>query len=198
MKILWGIVFLAFFSTFCGAAERDATGSTSTNAIQTHLVFREPFTLNLRVDKDHVYEERYERKIPYVADDNVYLFSGESFGLKLVVTNGEILTVTYQKEQAGSDIGLEFRQDVQPNGDAMMLLVLKSHIKKTVYMDALMTTPGRKGIHKTTILPLQPGLTGYESWPHPIVQLVLGNLRLQEKPPNHGQEGTSDPVRATD
>jgi len=62
----------------------------------------------------------------------------------------------------------------------MMMLVLKSNIKQVLYQDALMTIPGKKGIYKTSILPLQPGLGGYESWPHPIVQLVLRNFRLEK------------------
>ena len=55
--------------------------------------FREPFTLKLHVDKENYYEERFDRKIPFVADNAVYLFAGESFGLKLNVTNGEIATL---------------------------------------------------------------------------------------------------------
>ena len=86
---------------------------------------------------------------------------------------------------------LEFKQEAEKGGDAMMMLVLKSNIKQILYMDALMTVPGKKGIHKTSILPLQPGLMGFESWPHPIVQLVLRNLRLTEKIPDKTSDGLS-------
>jgi len=147
-------------------------------ASEAELVFRKPFTLKLHVDKDHYYEETFDRKIPYVADNDVYLFSGESFGLKLNIMNGKIGPVTYNKEKAGADIELEFTQKTQKDGNPMMMLVIKSNIKQILYMDALMTVPGKEGIYKTNILPLQPGLSGYESWPHPIVQLVLRNLRL--------------------
>lgn len=54
-----------------------------------------------------------------------------------------------------------------------MRLVITNHTSQTIYMDALMTVPGRKDVLLNSILPVQSGLKGYESWPHPIVQLVL-------------------------
>ena len=158
----------------------------ATNAPSVDLVFREPFTLTLQVDKEHRYEARFDRKIPYVADNDVYLFSGESFGLTLSITNGEIAKLSYQKEKNGADIELEFKQELQTGKDPMMLLILKSNIKHTLYLDAMMTRPEKDGVYNTSILPLQPGLSGYESWPHPIVQLVLTNLRLKKTAPNKG------------
>lgn len=144
------------------------------------IVFREPFTLKLHIDKERFYEEKFDRKIPFVADNDVYLFSGESFGLNLNIANGKNHAIAYQKKKDGADIELEFKQQIQNDGRAMMMLVLKSNIKQVIYMDALMTIPGKEGVFKTSILPLQPGLSGYESWPHPIVQLVLRNLRFDK------------------
>ena len=48
-----------------------------------------------------------------------------------------------------------------------------------IAMDALMTVPGKKTIAGTTIIPIGAGLSSYESWPHPIVQLVLRNVHAQ-------------------
>lgn len=192
MKLISGVALVFGLGTVCLAAGA-TTNSTAARGSETNLVFREPFTLTLRVDKEHVYEERYDRKIPFVADNDVYLFSGESFGLELGVTNGEIATVTYLKEKAGADVEVEFKQEIGKDQDPMMMLVLKSNIKQVLYIDALMTVPERKGIYKTSILPLQPGLMGFESWPHPIVQLVLRNLRFKESPPNNTSEGIRRP-----
>jgi len=161
------------------------------SAPESSLALREPFTLKLHVDKEHYYEEQFDRKLPFVAGNNVYLFAGESFGLKLNMTNNEIVAVSYQKEKAGADVELEFKQESEKGGEPMMMLVLKSNLKQVLYMDALMTVPKKKGIHKTRILPLQPGLMGFESWPHPIVQLVLRNLRLTEKSPDDTSDGLS-------
>jgi len=65
----------------------------------------------------------------------------------------------------------------------MMMLVIRNNLKRRLYLDALMTVPDKKGIYKTRLLPVEAGLSNFESWPHPIVQLVVRNLRLSEKPP---------------
>lgn len=165
-------------------AGNEPTEPAPTQGNATNLTFREPFTLRIRADKDSVYEERFERKIPFVADNDVYLFCGESFGLSLGVASGEVASVAYQPNKEQADIELELTQEIGPNGEPLTMLVLKSNVPQTLYLDALMTLPERKEIFHTTILPLQPGMSGYESWPHPIVQLVLRNLRFKESPPN--------------
>ena len=48
-------------------------------------------------------------------------------------------------------------------------------------MGALTTVPGKKEIYKTSIMPIEARLSDFESWPHPIVQLVLRNFRLSDK-----------------
>jgi hypothetical protein len=186
---------LSLAPTFGWAAE-PTSDRAKANAEKEKPTFREPFTLKLHVDKDHYYEEKFEKKIPFVADNNVYLFSGESFGLKLTVANGEISAVTYQKEKAGADIEVTFNEDAQKNGDPMMMLTLKSNIKQVLYLDALMTVPGEKGTFKTSILPLKPGLTNYETWPHPIVQLVLKNLRFKKEAAKETTKDTNNTKEA--
>ncbi len=39
-------------------------------------VLRKPFTLRLKLDSDHYYEEKFTRDIPYVQDNSVYMFAG--------------------------------------------------------------------------------------------------------------------------
>jgi hypothetical protein len=62
----------------------------------------------------------------------------------------------------------------------MMMLVTRNGLKHRLLFDALMTVPDKKGIFKTSIIPIEPGLSNYESWPHLIVQLVLRNFRFVE------------------
>jgi hypothetical protein len=54
-----------------------------------------------------------------------------------------------------------------------------------------MTIPGKEEILKTNVLPIEPNLSDFESWPHPIVQLVLRDFRFSEKPKE--QTETVDP-----
>ncbi|HEV8072255.1 MAG TPA: hypothetical protein VGP76_31350 [Planctomycetaceae bacterium] len=144
---------------------------------EADAVFREPFTLKLYVDKEHFYEEKFG-KIPYVHSGAVYLFKDDEFGLTLDIQNNSVRNVKYQKDLKKADVTLKFTQEVQPHGTAMMMLHIHNNTKQTLNLDALMTVPGHKEIAKTTILPVRPRLSGFETWPHPIVQLVLRNIRI--------------------
>ena len=158
----------------------------STDAAAASPVFRDPFTLRLRIDRDHFYEEHFD-KTPYVAENDVYLFSGDKFGINVIITNNEISRVTYQPDAAKADVEFRFTQE-KIGGRETMLLVIQNKLKRMLFLDALMTVPQDKGIHKTSIVPVEPGLPDYESWPHPIVQLVLRNLRFSEKAPDPGKD----------
>jgi hypothetical protein len=141
-------------------------------------VFREPFTLKVRVDKDHYYEESYDKRIPYVSENDVYLFSGENFGINLNLKGDEVAEVVYQPDIKKADVWFSFAQSKELGGAAMMLII-QNKMKRQLHMDALMTVPGKEGNY-TSILPIEAGLSDYESWPHPIVQLVLSNFQLSE------------------
>src|SRR5258705_13016053 len=86
-----------------GAAER-AASKTGDDA---GVVFRKPFTLHVRVDQEHYYEEK-KGKIPYVYQGVVYLFLGDKFGLKIDVTDGAVRAVRYERDLSKADVTLEF------------------------------------------------------------------------------------------
>jgi len=141
---------------------------------------RGPFALKLRVDKEHYYEEKHERGIPYVSENEVYLFLDDKFGVSITVQDDRIVDVSYQPDFAKADVWFIFQQpkELQKGGSAGMILTIQNKMKRGLSMEALMTVPGKKQVFKTSILPVEPGLSGFESWPHPIAQLVLGNLQL--------------------
>jgi hypothetical protein len=163
------------FPTVADAAER----GSSKSADEAGIVFRKPFTLRIRVDQEHYYEEKKE-KVPYVYRGDVYLFIGDRFGLKIDVADSAIRAIRYERDLSKADVTLEFKQGDPVNGKATSQLVMQNRTKHTFLMDAAMTVPDRKDILKTSILPLQAGLTNYEGWPHPIVQLALVHIRLQK------------------
>lgn len=142
-------------------------------------VFREPFTLKLHVDKERFYEEEFG-KIPYVHSGDVYLFKGDEFGLTLDIREGQIRSVKYQKELQKADVTLKFTQEVKPGKPAMMMLRIHNNTGHTIELDALMTVPDREGLARTSMIPVRAGLSSFEMWPHPIVQLVLRNLRISK------------------
>jgi hypothetical protein len=141
-------------------------------------MMREPFTLRLRVDDTSFYEEEFD-SIPYVDDNTVYLFEGERFGVSFTADLGSPAQVRYEPELDKADLVFEFKQNEATEGKFMMLLTIENRTRQTVAMDALMTVPGETKVFPTSVVPVGPGLKNFESWPHPIVQLALRNLRVQ-------------------
>ncbi|MEO8204986.1 MAG: hypothetical protein ABI615_02320 [Chthoniobacterales bacterium] len=148
------------------------------HAEEDKLVFRKPFTLELYINKEHSYSEKFP-EIPYTDKGSIYLFKGDEFGVNLNLSDGTIKKITYQPDLAKADVTFHFTQEIKEQ-PPLMMLVIKNNTKERLFMDSVMTMPGKKGISPTSILPIDGGLSDYESWPHPIIQLVLRNLRLKE------------------
>jgi len=138
---------------------------------------REPFTLRLKVDKEHYSDIHYDRQ-PYVSENEVYLFPGDKFGVNLVLKDGRVMEVRYQPDASKADVVFGFEQPKELQDGLGMALTIDNKMKREVSMEALMSIPGKKDVFKTSILPVKAGKSGLESWPHPISQLVLGNLQL--------------------
>jgi hypothetical protein len=141
-------------------------------------VYRSPFSLELHIDDEHYYEQKVDH-VPYVADGDVYLFAGEAFGVNVTVVGDRLTRITYQPVPAKADVEFKFTQEKSHDG-FMMLLVTRNKLKKKLFFDALMAVPGKTGIYKSNVLPVDPNLSNYETWPHPIIQLALRNFRFSE------------------
>jgi hypothetical protein len=153
-----------------------------TDAVQRdNTVFRKPFTLKLRIDKEHYYEQKVE-KVPFVHDGDVYLFKDDEFGLTLDALGDTIRSVKYQPDLKKAHVTLKFTQEVMPDGTGTMLLVISNGFGRKLWMDGLMVVPDQPKPSETSLLTVEPGLKNYESWQHPIIQLMLRRLRLQAKP----------------
>lgn len=161
-------VFLLLLSgvAACVAADADAPP-----------VMRVPFTLSLHVDREHYYEEKIG-EMPYVYRSGIYLMKGDNFGVALDIRDGKLTAVTYQPDLKKADVTFEFSQLVEADGSSMMKLTIHNQTAFALKMRALMTVPGEKKAIETSILPIQPGLTDLESWPHPIVKLLLHDVQV--------------------
>jgi hypothetical protein len=156
------------------------TGITSLSAQSSTAkgpVMREPFTLHLKVDKDHYSDIHYDRE-PYVSENEVYLFPGDKFGVNLIVKGDRVVEVRYQPDKAKADLWFGFEQPKELQNGVFMTLTIDNKMKHGVGMEGLGSIPGKKNPIKTSIQAVEAGKSGTEVWPHPIAQLVLGNLQL--------------------
>jgi hypothetical protein len=168
----------------------DGTASLPPMHSDANLVFREPFTVKLHLGNGRVFEKLIDWQLPYVLNNEVSLLAGESFGVRFIVRNGEIASVSYQKD-GEADLYLSFEARINNDGRSAMKLTLMSNVTKILYMDGVMGLPEDSLMYKTSILPVRPGAMNSETWPHPIVLLVLKNIRFTEKPPVQASESIS-------
>jgi hypothetical protein len=161
----------------CAVALVSAAGASSNESAEPEVTMRKPFVLTLHVDKDHYYEENIGA-IPYVYENGVYLMKGDRFGVSLEQKDGNLVQVLYQPDFEKADVTFEFRQEVDADKNAMMRLTMRNRTSLRLKMQAMMTVPGHKGTVATSLLPLEPGLTNFESWPHPIAKLLLHDIEI--------------------
>jgi hypothetical protein len=141
--------------------------------------------LRLKVDKDH-YEELHYDKQPYVSENEVYLFSGDKFGVNLIVKADRVVEVRYQPDVSKADLVFGFEQPKELQNGVAMALTIDNNIKHDVGMEVIGTVPGKKEPFKDKIVPVKAGKSNTEFWPQPIAQLVLGHFQLTA-------EGTAEP-----
>jgi hypothetical protein len=183
MRIILWLSFLTIVSCALLAQEQSPTAEGTPT-------FREPFTLKLRVDKQHYYEQHFD-KVPYVAGSDVYLFVGDHFGVNFTDTKAEFLTVAYQPDSGKADILFAFTQETDGQGNPMMLLSVQNKLNRGFSYVAIMTVPTKKEIIKTHVLHVEARLSNFESWPHPIVKLVLRDFRFSDSPAKGALSTTS-------
>ena len=174
MRIVHQVVVSA---VLCVASMTSVSAQTAAHK-SNRPVLREPFTQKLKIDKEHYSEERYDRRIPYVSENEVYLFLNDKFGVNITVRDGRIVTVRYQPDVAKADVWFKFEQPPELPGGVGMTLAIENKMKHGLSIEAKMSVPNKKEEITTSILPVKAGKNGLETWPHAISQLVLGNLQL--------------------
>ena len=153
---------------------------TPTPSATTPETFRDPFTVKFQFDKKHKVEQKFD-KTPYVSEKTIYVFPGEEFGITVRREGDEVSEISYQQDLKKADVTFKF--EVRNLGkQSMMMQTVQSNLDKTLLMDGWMLLPGYKEPVKTTLEPLFPHLFGVESWPQPILELELKNLRLAAAP----------------
>ena len=164
------LLLLTAFGFTLAADDKKPTTANAT-------VFREPFTLKLRLDKDRYYEQKIP-KTQFVIEDNVYLFVGEKFGIVLEIDYKGVFAIHYQPDEGKADVFLEIREETAKDGSASTTLILHNKTKYTLNMDTILIVPDRQGMTRTRIPPIQPGSTNHQTWPHAIIQLCLCNIQV--------------------
>ncbi len=177
MGLILGCMIAASGQTPAAKAPSSAGKPRSSTPKPAAPVMREPFTLHLKVNKDHFEDFHYDKQ-PYVSENEVYLFSGDKFGVNLVVKGDRVVEVRYQPNVAKADLVFGFEQPKELQDGLAMALTIDNKMKHDVSMEAMGSVPGKKDPFKDKIAPVKTGKSSTEFWPTPIAQLVLGNFQF--------------------
>ena len=113
-----------------------------------------------------------------IVNNVLFVSPGDKIGVDLAgAVDGTTLSVTESPAPKKANLVLTFKQE-----KGMMLFTIQNRTKYWLTYEAGIKTPKRDGLYKTSVMPVGPGLSSFESWPYPIDQLALKNFTFSEKP----------------
>lgn len=149
---------------------------------QNDIVTREPYKLQLAVDKENYYSMDVEKSPYFVKENILQIYPGEKLNVETELNDkNEFISMKVVKENVypKKTITIEFEQKTLDNDDKQMFLVVKNPFDKQLKYEALMYIVGHDKWLETSIIPIQPNLVNYEMWRDVIITLVLKDWNLE-------------------
>jgi len=146
----------------------------------TAILKRTPYKLSLPVDKNSVYEEDL-KATPYVMPDKtIQIYPGETIYVELRQDSGKIVSMTAVKEIKDPAITLTIKliQRVKKNTHELTMLEVHNPFSYRLNYKAVMFLMRQRKWVETNVYPVEPNLSGFETWPEVIISLGLGDWAL--------------------
>jgi len=138
-------------------------------------VSRQPFTLKFKF-RDHEYTDPFD-KTPYVADNCIYVFANEHFGVHVKVVDGEVSQLSYEKDPSKGELDVELTIK-----KSIMVMTILNRMDRTLYMDLFMRVPNKPGLFEVNKVDLQTKRPNVEFWPYPVEEIALKTPSFRGKP----------------
>jgi hypothetical protein len=114
----------------------------------------------------------------HVVNNVVFMSPGEKIGVNLAgAADGTAQSITEEPNPEKANLVLSFKQE-----KGMMLLTIQNRTKYWLTYEAGIRAPKRDGLYKTSVTPVGPGLSNFESWPGQADQLALKNFSFSDSP----------------
>jgi hypothetical protein len=142
---------------------------------------REAYQLKLAVDGENFYQEDVKPTDYVYPDNSIQLYPGEKVYLEVELKNGAIKSLKSVKQNLYPEKTLEisFTQSTEGKIHAQMILkVVNPFDKKLDYTANIYLMMQKKWI-STSIIPVLPKLSSYETWPDLIVTIALSGWELK-------------------
>lgn len=142
---------------------------------------REAYTLKLAVDPERYYSMEVPQSAYFVKEKVLQIYCSEKVFVEAEIKGDTIhsMKVVEKNKHPEKTIEISFTQNDEDRKNIMTMLNVKNPFNKTLVHDAMMFTPMSNKWTSTSIIPIQPKLQNFESWPHPIITLVLDNWRFE-------------------
>jgi hypothetical protein len=153
----------------------------SIHAQDTTGLKRPAYKLNVAVDKDTYYEDDI-KSTPYILPDtSIQLYPGETIYVEVIEENGVIkkMTAVPVVKDPAKTITISFSQDKKGNVHELMMLKIENPFRYQLIYKALIFPYQQKRWVKTDVLPVEPKLSAYETWPNIIISIALRGWTFQ-------------------
>ena len=141
---------------------------------------REPFKLEVAIDAKQYYSMDVTETPYFVKEKVLQIYPGETVLIEAEIQGDSIgsMKVVHKNLNPDRTIEVIFSQNAKDKNNISMMLNVKNPFSKVLKYSALMYTPASTAWKRTSIIPIQPKLQNFESWPHAIITLVLDDWRF--------------------
>lgn len=176
----WWIPALLFFAgaPALGQPSEAEQRAKEIEAVCAKAHCRSARTVSLRLENGKTFERDVPRLPIVLPDGLITVFPGEEIHIELRIADGAIKSARAVPKVARRSSTVSFRLGQAPGHVASELTVtngLPHNLKFTAVM--MLPSTGRQ-LHPAATCPVQPGLSAHETWPQPVFQLVISNLRI--------------------
>ncbi|QDP01224.1 hypothetical protein [Thalassotalea sp. PS06] len=134
---------------------------------------RENIVIKFKTE-DGTFEQQLALYWPRVFNDTISILPGESFLVEAELVDGKLVNLKEVKENSNpaKTIAIDFQQ----MDDSVHMMLSVSNPFENVALKFNMDMIDFTGTpHETSSCPILPRGSGFETWPHPIPELVLTN-----------------------
>jgi hypothetical protein len=170
-------IIIILLSAFFAATAQQQTPEQAREAVCQRVICRSITTVRLKLNNTEYFEMEFP-KAPYVADGFINVLAGEELFVEFDDTDGTLSNPHYVKIANKPERTISFRLEQTDEGT---VLRVKNPFAKNVIYDCLIQHYSEQRLRKTSILPVQTGLMGFEMWPYPVAQVVISNVRYAQK-----------------
>jgi len=119
---------------------------------------------------------------PVIYDGSIIIYPGDELFIEAEMGETGPINLKLVEEKLNPEKTFTFKfEQINDYGDGTyMMMGVTNPFDKMLKYQAFMVLPGDGNAHETSSCPVMPGIIGFESWPQPIFQLFLTDLKFVE------------------